>query len=91
MWYVLGWGVSLTYLQFGSIVLNVFRSCYLNQWFCKLRYISVSTIDLLGPGQHSKGRGQTNRCQLDLDLSYGGDKDKDKDKETVERIGLSEN
>ena len=39
----------------------------------------------------SKGRGQTNRCQLDLDLSYGGDKDKDKDKETVERIGLSEN
>ena len=39
----------------------------------------------------SKGRGQTNRCQLDLDLSYGGDKDKDKDNETVERIGLSEN
>ena len=27
------------------IVLNVFR-------FCKLGYISVSTIDLLGPGQH---------------------------------------
>ena len=25
-----------------SIVLNVFRSCYLNRWFCKL-----------GPGQHS--------------------------------------
>ena len=36
------------------IVLNVFRSCYLNRWFCKFRYISVSTIDLLGPGQHSK-------------------------------------
>ena len=35
------------------IVLNVFRSCYLNRWFCKFRYISVSTIDLLGPGQHS--------------------------------------
>ena len=33
------------------IVLNVFRSCYLNRWFCKFRYISVSTIDLLGPGQ----------------------------------------
>ena len=35
-------------------VLNVFRSCYLNRWFCKFRYISVSTIDLLGPGQHLK-------------------------------------
>ena len=34
------------------IVFNVFRSCYLNRWFCKFRYISVSTIDLLGPGQH---------------------------------------
>ena len=26
------------------------RSCYLNRWFCKFVYISVSTIDLLGPG-----------------------------------------
>ena len=33
-------------------MLNVFRSCYLNRWFCKFWYISVSTIDLLGPGQH---------------------------------------
>ena len=29
------------------IVLNVFRSCYLNRWFRKFRYISVNTIDLL--------------------------------------------
>ena len=31
------------------IVLNVFRSCYLNRWFCKFGYISVSTIDLFPP------------------------------------------
>ena len=33
-----------------GIVLNVFRSCYLDWWFCKFGYISVSTINLLGPG-----------------------------------------
>ena len=27
-----------------DIVLNVFRSCYLNQWFCKFGYISVMMI-----------------------------------------------
>ena len=32
-----------------------FRSCYLNQWFKIFWYISVSTIDLFGPGQHSWG------------------------------------
>ena len=32
------------------IVLNVFRSCYLNQLFCKFSIYLVSTIDLLGPG-----------------------------------------
>ena len=32
------------------VMLNVFTSCYLNQWFCKFGYISVSTLDLLGPG-----------------------------------------
>ena len=33
------------------IVLNAFRSCYLNRWFCKF-CIYFSTIDILGPGQH---------------------------------------
>ena len=33
------------------IVLNVFRSCYLNRWFWKF-CIYFSTIDILGPGQH---------------------------------------
>ena len=34
-------------------MLNVFTSCYLNQWFCIFGYVSVSTLDLLGPGQHN--------------------------------------
>ena len=32
--------------------IECFRSCYLDRWFCKFGYISVSTIDLLGPRQH---------------------------------------
>ena len=28
-----------------DFVLNVFRSCYLNQWFCKFGYISVTVDD----------------------------------------------
>ena len=30
-----------------DIVLNVFRSCYLNQWFCKFGYISVMMIMMM--------------------------------------------
>ena len=42
LWWV---DVICKLINFVCIVLNVFR-------FCKLGYISVSTINLLGPGQH---------------------------------------
>ena len=40
------------------------RSCYLNRWFCKFVCISVSTIDLLGPGQHWQNQ-QVLKCTLE--------------------------
>ena len=36
----------------------------LNRWFCKFVYISVSTIDLLGPGQHWQNQ-QVSKCTLE--------------------------